>query len=368
MKKNYLSLTVLGLSLVAKSTAAPFLAVGDGAELFVTGNLGVRSDDNIFLAANADADVIFEVAPGLDLTFGKNGQLQGSLTVVDSITNYSDNSSLNTNLLGVNFNASYADGSKLKTKTALGYNETNQNTSDIRGLTRRDTFTASVSGEAEFSPLTAFSLGATFEKSDYKRASYSDSDTLTVPFNFYYKATPKSDISLGYRFRDNQTVIGSDSKDHFYSIGGRGDFTPKLKGSFAVGMNNRKLNTGGDESDLGIEAALTYELTPKAMLNIGLTRDFATSPQGLQQQNTSLNVQLAYKLDSYWSVNGAAVYRETEYTTRSDDYVEGSVGATYAFNSTVRIEGKYTHREYYSVISTSEFTNNVFSISAALRY
>ena len=58
----------------------------------------MRSDDNIFLARNAESDLVFDINPGVDITFGKNAQVKGSLTLVDSFSNYSDNSKLNTNL------------------------------------------------------------------------------------------------------------------------------------------------------------------------------------------------------------------------------------------------------------------------------
>jgi len=117
--------------------SAPFMAIGDGAELFLTGNLGVRSDDNVFLSAKAESDLIFEIAPAVSLEFGKNAQLKGSLTLTDTFTNYSDNSGLNTQLFSGAFRSNYDDG-KLKMGFNLSYTESNQNSVDIRGLTRRD--------------------------------------------------------------------------------------------------------------------------------------------------------------------------------------------------------------------------------------
>ena len=101
---------LLSIFAVTAVQAAPFMAIGDGAELFATGALGVRSDDNIFLAKDATSDVIFNVDPGLELTFGKDAQVKGSLTLVDSISRYSDNSDLNTNLFSTNFVSSYEVG------------------------------------------------------------------------------------------------------------------------------------------------------------------------------------------------------------------------------------------------------------------
>lgn len=366
--KNYLLLTALGLSLGAKCIAAPFLAVGDSAELFINGNLGVRADDNIFLASAKDDDVVFDVAPGLELAFGKGGQIQGAFTLVDAFTSYADHSNLNTNLASTNVKASYDDG-KLKMNAALGYTELNQNTADIRGLTRRDVFSTDLSGELQVSQLLSFGTGASFSHENYKRSGYADSDSLTIPFNLYYATTPKTDLSLGYRYRDYQTTIGSDSTDQFFNIGARGEFTPKLSGSFAVGMNTRKRASGGsDDSDLGLDASFNYSISEKLGLSLGASRDFSTSPQGAQQQNTTVNAQLSVKINSLWGASAGVSYRSIDYPTRTDEYYEGTLGASYAFNSMIRIGGTYTYRQYFSDLSASEFTNNVFALTASIRY
>jgi hypothetical protein len=349
------------------SFSAPFMAIGDGAELFLTGTLGVRSDDNVFLSKSAESDLIFEIAPGVSVEFGKNAQLKGSLTLSDSFTNYSDNSKLNTQLFSGAFRTNYDDG-KLKMGFNLSYTESNQNSVDIRGLTRRDIFNVGGNSEVEISQLTRIGAGVSLNHENYKRRGYTDSDSLEVPINVYYKWTEKTDLSVGYRLRDYKVDIGSDSTDHFFNIGARGEFSPKLKGRFAIGLNTRKLDRGGDDTLLGVDSGFSYEITPKSSFDFSITNDFGTSPQGQQQKNFSLGGTLSSQLSQEWSVNGGLNYRATDYGTRTDDYVEIALGAVYTVNSNVRILGGYTYRNYASDISASEFKNNVFSVSANFRY
>lgn len=365
--KNFLRISLISASLAAASTAAPFMAIGDGAELFLTGTLGLRSDDNIFLARNADSDLIFDINPGVDITFGKNAQLKGSLTLIDSFANYSDNSKLNTQLFSGAFKSNFDDG-KLKLGFNLSYTELNQNSVDIRGLTRRDVFNAGGTTEVEISQISSVGAGVAFNHENYKRRNYTDSDSLTVPIDFYYKWTPKTDLSVGYRYRDYKVDIGSDSTDHFFNVGARGEFSPKLKGKFAVGLNTRKLDRGGDDTQFGIESSFTYEISPKTSFDFGVSNDFGTSPQGAQQKNFSLNGTINTKLTEQWSANVGLSYRATDYGTRTDDYVEGTLGASFTVNENVRIVGGYVYRNYTSDLSASEFKNNVFSVAANFRY
>lgn len=365
--KHSIRLALISATLAAGSQAAPFMAIGDAAELFITGNLGVRADDNIFLSKKSDSDLIFDITPGVDIVFGKNAQLQGSLTLAHAFANYSDNSSLNTNLFSGNFVSKYDDG-KLKLGFNLGYNELNQNSVDIRGLTRRDVFNAGGNAEVEISQITSVGTGIAFAHENYKRRGYTDSDSLTIPVDFFYKWTPKVDLSVGYRYRDYKVDIGSDSNDHFFNVGARGEFSPKFTGRIAVGINSRKLDRGGDETQLGLDSNFSYEVTPKTMLQFGASNDFGTSPQGQQQKNLSINGAVTTKVSEEWSLNAGLSFRAINYGTRTDDYFEGTLGTAYTVNANVRLVGAYIYRNYSSDISASEFKNNVFTFGANFRY
>jgi len=369
MNTKLISLVLTSVALSVVANAAPFLAIGDGAELFATGSVVIRADDNIFLSPNATSDFIFDVTPGAQLTFGKGSQIQGQLTLVDAFSDYKSNSELNTDLFSGDFGAGYSDG-KLKLDFSTGYHELNQNTVDIHGLTRRDVTNVVAKGETEVSQITSVGAGFLFTHTEYKRAGYGNSDDYTVPLNFYYKWTPKVDLSAGYQYRYYQIprAIGLDSTDNYFNVGARGEFTPKLNGQFTVGVTQRDFSHANDETMLGLDANLTYAYSEKTTLQFGASSAPDTAPQGQQEKNTSLNASVTTNISDQWKVNAGVSWRAIDYLTRTDHYVEGSLGATYIVNTYVSIVGAYIYRKNSSVLSGSEFTENVFSIAANLRY
>jgi hypothetical protein len=135
-----------------------------------------------------------------------------------------------------------------------------------------------------------------------------------------------------------------------------------------VGLGVRELSPGGNKNLLSLDASFAYELTPKTRMQLGASNDFGTTPQGQQQENFSLNASLVNNLTEEWSVNGGLSYRATDYGSRVDDYWEANLGAAYIVNASVRVVGAYVFRNYVSVLSSSEFSNNVFSVAANLRY
>jgi hypothetical protein len=378
MKKiTQLFLALAALASIGK--AAPFLAIGDGAELFATGTLGVRADDNIYLSSKATSDTIFDISPGLTLEFGKNAELKGSLALVDAFSNYADHSSINTNLFSADFMANYDDG-KSKLSFNAGFHEMNQNTVDTAlaaggKLTRRDQFQVGAKGEVEVSQITSVAVGVNFEHMNYKVSGYGDFDELKVPINFYYKWTPKTDLSFGYTYGNYQTSIGQDSIDHYFNVGMRGELMPLLTGEVSVGVDQRNISGGSSKTDPGLSANVTYAYSPKTSFIFNAGNNHSTSPQGVQQKNLSFGGQVKIEIDSAWNVNAGLSWRNIAYSRfgtsgpHEDDYVEGTVGASYVVNSWVKINAAYNYRDNSTNNRNgAEFTGNVFSLSASFRY
>ena len=191
LMKNLLRLTFLAIISPICSYAAPFMAIGDGAELFITGSLGVRADDNIFLTTDATSDLIFNIDPGVDLVFGRNAQVRGSLALVESFSKFADNTSLNSSLFSGDFISNYDDG-KLKMELLAKFHELNQNVFDVRsfpgsgeGFVRRDILTLGGKSEVEISQISSVGFAIRFEDENYKQAGFTDLETLEIPLIWY---------------------------------------------------------------------------------------------------------------------------------------------------------------------------------------
>lgn len=368
MNKSLSTLAVL-LTFSTAAYSAPFLAVGDGAELFLTGTVGLRADDNIFLTSNKIDDVILDINPGVDLVFGKNSATKGHFSYVESFSNYSDNDQLNTSLSAVNFASNYDDG-KSKLDLKAGYNQTNQNTFDVQGLSRRDVVTAGVTAEVSVTEKSSIAFGGSYSDTDYKRATLSDLTEFSVPVNYYYKLNPKLDLSLGLRYRrsDVQLGVNNDSKDYTYRVGFRGEFTPKVVGTVQVGFGTREYDSGVDKDILDIDASINFLISEKTTLQVTASNDFGTASSGAGQKTFSLGGTVINKLSDEWSFRAGLTYRALDYFTRTDDFVEGQIGADYVVSENITITGAYAYRNYESDLAGAGFRNNVFSLAANFRY
>jgi len=360
----------LGLTL---AKAAPFMAVGDNAELFVTAGALLSSDDNIYLGASGKSDTIYSFTPGLDLVFGKGSNVTGDLHYNEEIRRYSSHSNQDVNLATVGAMAAYTNGvSKANFNASYAEIAQNQVGATLSGDIARRNVT-NLGGNTEFglTEKTSLSIGLTYDKTHYVPVAFTSSDVLTIPVDVYFKATPKLDWSAGYSYRSTAlSGNGDDSHDSFFNLGARGEFTPKLTGQVRVGYTARSFSRAGSQSLVGLSGNLTYAYSEKTSILFNAGNDFGNAGTGDPTKNLSFGASIANHLSEQWALNAGLSWRSTKYPTHTDDYVEGSIGATYTYNSVLNFNANYIYRDNSSNTASagSAFTDNVFSLGASLRY
>ena len=378
--KRILATVALSGGAVAVSHAAPFLAVGDGAEVFFTGVVGARYDSNIFLSANnTKSDTIFSVNPGLLYTFGKGSDTTGSLSLVEDFDLYSSNSNLNTQLFQGDFAANY-DNDKTKANLSAFYHQLNQNDVNVRGLARRDEANVSAGGEIQLADKESLGAGLTYDNTHFKSKGYDSNSSYTIPVNGYYAVTPKVDLSAGYRFKRIDNDFAANESDNYFNVGARGEFTPKLTGSVDVGYEladytkvpvtpGSTTTHSTSEGNLGYDANLVYAYSEKTSFTLGGSNSYGTDSFGDRQRSTSLSLRGETQLVDQFDGFAQVAYAHNVYPQlRTDDFYDSSVGVTYTLSKQVSVTAGYDYRTNSSTQSGAQFNENLLSVSASLRY
>lgn len=373
--KNKRPLALLSTLAATPAFAAPFLAIGENAELFLTTSSSVRFEDNIdFASANEQSDEIFEFTPGAELTFGKASLLSGSFAIYERFIAYSDNTKYNDELFNALFNSVY-EGAKLTAKANASYRELNQTTQDVQAIISSTEIASGANAELALTEKTKIGAGIRYEERDYDPAGLADRTTYTIPLNYYFAIRPKLDLSAGVRYRsvDAQQAF-SDSEDFYFNVGARGEFTAKLTGSFNVGYTVRDADTApGIESDdtlFGFNAGLAYAFSPKTQITLDASNDFDTGSTGDGQEKSSLSLGANSMVSTTLSFRGSVTYQKTDYIgfARTDDFLIYNIGATYVLNEHLNFSASYSHYNNDSDSPASEFSANVLSLSASFRY
>jgi hypothetical protein len=368
-------LALLSSLSAAPLIAAPFMAIGDNAELFLTARTEVRAEDNVtFSSSNEIEDEVFEVTPGIEVLFGKSSLTKGSFSAYERLTAYADNSDLNSDLTNLVFDSSY-EGAKLSLGANASFRELNQNSRDARGATlvRRDTYAAGVDGEYALSEKSKLGLGLGYNSTDYKFSSFTDQSNVEVPVNYYFAISEKVDLSAGARYRQNDVdAANADSEDYYFNVGARGEFTPKLSGLFTVGYNVREPDAAGadDESSIGLNAGFTYAYSPKTLLSLDLSNDFETGSDASGYETAAITFGARTEISAAWAVSGTLGYSQYDYlaSSREDDYLVAGLGLTYTYNEYLSFNASYSYNDNSSDLAGAEFTANVIRLGANFRY
>ena len=366
-------------------------ALGPDTKLHLTLDGQVRYDDNINLAEkDTEDDVIFVAIPGIDLNY-EGGQSSGRLTVVEQFNQYCDHSTLDGELFTAAGDYKY-DGALTDFDAHVSYREQDQGNAGMRNreeAVRHDLANLSANGVWIATQKTRIGVGGSYDALRYPGASLADSETFTLPVDFFYAITPKVDISVGYRYRTanldslpsiiaGKTVyIDNDWDGHFFNIGATGEFTPKLKGKVRVGYNKRKFNRGSSQGELGLMVGLTYAYSPKASYDLTASNDYSNSIWGTGQKVFSIRGSSRYEFTPQWSTQYGIGFESTKYdkplgstysNNRKDDFLVADITLVYAMNENVSILGTYVYRENFSNRAGEDFSSNLLILGASLRY
>jgi len=371
----------------ASGAATSRITEGDNSKLAVTANVMVQHDDNIFIS-NSDkvADTIYSFEPGLDFHVGQNSLDHASLSYQEDFVEYASHKAPNVHLANAAGDFGYDDGG-LKLAANGSYQQLYQNNIDVltigpNALIRSNNFLIGGNGEWLFGAKTSGSVGVSYNDVTYANPGLVGGRNLNFPVDLYYKVTPKADVFAGYTYGIYRPDEGGpEAKDGYAHVGARGDFTPKLSGSFSVGYITRNVPGTVRNKSLGYTGNLTYEVTPKTNATMSFSRDFTATALGQTEINSSYSLGLSTALSPQWEIGESINYQILDYgpqvfllnnspitQERRDDYWTGNLHLTYIYSRWLTASAGYTARNDHSTISLIDFADNVFSLTMGLRY
>lgn len=358
--------------------AAPFLSIGDNAELFLTTNTQVRYEDNVGLAQDAfkQDDLVYQVSPGFELSYGKKGDFKSTLAIFDQLVRYTNANNLDSELLNVVWDASYKLA-KLSVGADASYRQLVQNSRDTAAAaggsgtidSRRNVLSGSTTSEYAFTEKTKASTGVSYSKTAYADAKFKDSESYTIPVNYFYGISPKVDLSAGLRYSKTKVDAGPDSQDVNFNVGARGEYTPKLSGSFDVGYTVRTLEAESEQGIIAVNSGLTYVYSLKTDFSLNAQSGFETTPAGQSQRSYGLNLGGRTRFNDAYGASAGLGYKLIDFAdTRQDHFVTLDLGFTHTISDRVSLAADYRYQNNMSSVSTGAFAANTISFSANFRY
>jgi hypothetical protein len=356
----------------------PKINLGRNASLHFTADLRARYDDNVFLVKdNKVGDEILSATPGAVFAFGQNSMANGSLSYQESFQKYIHNTSTPQQLGTGAGNFGYSN-ERLDLSANAGYTQSSQNQEGFiipgqRIIIRRDELDLGSGQEVHFTEKTSAGLGESYSNTHYLTPGLGliNNYSYGLPVNLYYSIRPKVDLSAGFTPSEIKTPgngPGSTQENRYYNIGARGDFTPKLTGSFSVGYTTSVVTQSESTALFSFSGNFGYELSAKTNLALTASRSFGAGSQGEQTKNTSLSLTASTLFSPRWQGSAGLTYQNVGYPTRTDNNISGTVSATYIFSTKINTTLSYSLNNNYSTLSVADFTDNILSLDVGLKY
>ncbi len=408
IQESLLIASILSLSgLLAPVQAGPLVSIGDSVDVFFSGSSSVKWQSNVLYDENDEIeDLLFTLSPGFEVNVGRGvSNLDLSIITSYDILRYDDLTDLDNELFHIKAVSSYKS-TRWDVSGSVSYDEKQSsgadgNTNRLGRLTESDELRANLEGEYRLSPKFSIGSGVKYSDLEYQdEPGIADRETTTIPLDIFYELSPKVDLSVGYQYRTSEvgevsigdTTSGrfTDSYDktsHFINVGARGELLPKLTGFFKVGYretdsddsNIRSYDSGiltpskrngRSQSTLGLDADLTYSVTPKVTSRLNLGRDFGVGGEGQSTENTSVDVSATYSINMHYSASAFGGYTLREYTESDNDDNIYRIGArlSYVPNEFWRFSAGYMYVENDSDRALQSYENHILDLSASLRY
>lgn len=351
------------------------LTVGENAAVYFLGSASITSDSNVgYASENELDDLIVEIRPGFEFVAG-NPEVGAdfSLTASYGVRRYMDFDEFDAELPSIAAKANF-QSAKSKTTVMASYVESQAENRrfNVSGLVLK-TAIARVGLESEITmtPKSSVVAGVSLSDTDHERIGTDYSD-LTVPLNYYYKATEKLDAGFGYRYRNSSLDTSSigDRTSHFFNFGLRGELTPKMVADVKVGFQTTDIDGGGNVDGLALDGKLTFIANEKTSIDLAVSNDLIVGFRGEVIENFVTAVSGNYKFTNNFSGNAMlSIGRDSfERTEREDDYTVFQIGASYIPVYYLSIEAAYMMLDNDSNTGVLDFSKNTMKLMVNVRY
>jgi uncharacterized protein (PEP-CTERM system associated) len=154
-----------------------------------------------------------------------------------------------------------------------------------------------------------------------------------------------------------------------FNVGARGEYTPKLSGSFDVGYTVRTLEAQSDQGIMAVNSGLTYIYSLKTDFSLNAQSGFETTPAGQSQRSYGLNLGGRIRFNDAYGASAGLGYKLIDFAnTRQDHFVTLDLGFTHTISNRVSLAADYRYQNNISNDSNGAFAANTISFSANFRY
>ncbi|MEX2043846.1 MAG: outer membrane beta-barrel protein [Opitutus sp.] len=219
---------------------------------------------------------------------------------------------------------------------------------------------------------------------------FSDLSTYAASLDFFYVISSLRDLSVGYRYRYNETSRSTSAGDHGINVGMHGRLIRGVKGNLRVGYQTRKLDTGlptdARFNSWTAGGSASYALGRRISLTGQISKDFSVTATEASVDSTSASLEMQFTANSRLSAGTSLGWGQSKFLgdtgrivvsagpppvlggQRQDDYLNLGGSLNFSLNEHLRLSASYSWFKNWSTLEYADFVRNAWSVNMVSRW
>lgn len=384
------ALAVLLASSLACPPAHALVRLNDGRDqIHVTFSASVAGDSNVYANSDDQGDVIY--SSGITAEYARRaGWIGVNASASISAARFGD--FREEDYANPSFSVEFTKQSG-RTTGSMTMSAQRESRADAAVNIRSESWNTSTGLNAKYPINGVLSAAGTlgYSNRDYiEETVLSDLSTYTASVDLFYVMSSVRDLSVGYRYRYNETSRSTSAADHGINVGMHGKLIRGLQGGLRVGYQTRKSDTGlpGDSRFHSWTAggSAVYALGRKIQLTGQISKDFSVTATEASVDSISASIDGLYAYNSRLSLGGSVGWGHTEFLgengrlvvalgpplilgrQREDDFLNASGSIQYSLNEHLQLSASYSWFKNWSTLEYADFVRNGWSLNLVSRW
>lgn len=387
---NRTTAAALALAILC-APAHALVNLNDGRDrINVTATAGASWDSNVFANSDARSDRTVNTSIVAEYT-RRAGWIGVNATAAINSARYELFRSEDFNNPSLNLELTKQTG---RTTGSLTISAARQSRADAAVNVRSTSWNYSTGLNYRYPIVGLYTLSGHF---GYSLVDYTDNSsgfpnlaTYSTSVDLIRVLTSDRDLSLGYRYRRNETSTTDNSDDHAFTAGLSGRLIYGLMGSLRAGYQTRVhhgldslgLSTPRSESWTASGAA-TYAMNKRTNFTASLGKDFSTTANDISVDTSTASVSMDFAYNAHVTLNTSITGGDSRFLgnagrivvsagpplafgeARHDQFLTGAVSLSYTLNQHLRASLSYTWFKNWSNATFAEFVRNTYDLSVS---
>lgn len=360
--------------------AHAFATLGHGRLVATTG-ARADYDSNIFVS-NREVDDWLATLTGEVRYIREAGIVTLNAGVGATALAFAEHDELNSFDPHVDARLGYKPSDKTEANSTISYRRNSVGNETVNARTESDDFTLVGMFEHLTTEKLGFRLTGDYLQSNYLTAGFSDTQSYKLGANGVYVYSPKlrllSGVTVGESWTDGAVATrrSVSGRDWHYTVGGEGEFAPKVIGAVTTGYAHRDFESAGFDNTgaLYLQGRVSWTASEKTRWTMLANQDLSVTAADQSARILSIALQLDHQIWDKLAFEGSVGVDRANYAgmggigSRKDEGYVLRARLNYTLRDQASLDVSAGYRDNDSTLAVSDYDRLNFGVGVTVKF